>query len=89
MHDIKVRNLNSPLVKHTVEHKHQILIETAAVLNRANDVPLRKLLESVYIEQLPNMNVCKSSIEIDNTTCNVVFKHNPSLYKAISNLDSG
>ena len=88
-HDIKVRNLNSPLVKHTVEHKHKILIEKAAVLNRANDVPLRKLLESVYIEQLPNMNVCKSSIEIDNTTCNVVFKHNPSLYKAIGNLDSG
>ena len=88
-YDIKTRNQKSPLVKHTVENNHSISVKKAVVLNKANNVPLRKLLESVYIKQLPNMNVCKSSIEIDNTTCNILFNHSPSLYRTISNLDSG
>ena len=54
------------------------------------NVNQRKLIESFLIKNIPNMNLYKTSITIDNFTSSIIYNNVPNLKKLVDqSIDNG
>ena len=62
-----------PFFKHRNNTDHAISIDNFSTLYHIGNVNQRKLIESFLIKNIPNMNLYKTSITIDNFTSSIRY----------------
>ena len=69
---------------------HAISIDNFSTLYHIGNVNQRKLIESFLIKNIPNMNLYKTSITIDNFTSSIIYNNVPNLKKLVDqSIDNG
>ena len=88
--DLRTSNENNAIVKHRNSAGHAISIDNFSTLYHIGNVNQRKLIESFLIKNIPNMNLYKTSITIDNFTSSIIYNNVPNLKKLVDqSIDNG
>lgn len=88
-YDLKCSKEESPLFKHMSTFDHIINTKNAVTIGKVRDVQERKLIESVLINKIPNINSNSKSTDIDYTVCNLLCKYVPKFSKLLTKFDNG
>ena len=65
-------------------------IDNFSTLYHIGNVNQKKLIESFLIKNIPNMNLYKTSITIDNFTSSIIYNNVPNLKKLVDqSIDNG
>ena len=88
--NLRTSNENNAIVKHRNNNDHAISIDNFSTLYHIGNVNQRKLIESFLIKNIPNMNLYKTSIKIDNFTSSIIYNNVPNLKKLVDqSIDNG
>ena len=88
--DLRTSNENNAIVKHRNSAGHAISIDNFSTLYHIGNVHQRKLIESFIIKSIPNMNLYKTSITIDNFTSSIIYNNVPNWKKLVDqSIDNG
>ena len=88
--DLRTSNENNAIVKHRNNTDHAISIDNFSNLYHIGHVNQRKLIESFLIKNIPNMNLYKTNITIDNITYSIIYNNVTNLKKLIDqSIDNG
>ena len=79
--DLRTSNENNAIFKHRNNTDHSIAIDNFSTLYHIGNVNQIQLIESFLIKNIPNMNLYKTSISIDNFTSSIIYNNVPNLKK--------
>ena len=78
-YEVRTNAMNNPLFKHISDFSHAINFDTCQTIAKIQSVTERKFVESLLIASVPNMNIYSKSVEMDEATKFLLFKHVPRL----------